>query len=277
MIQVNYQMIGDGGRPAIMFLHGFMGRGNDWESTALHFADDYFCILPDLPGHGDTRLSADPDEYSMSAAAHSVADMLDRLGIDRAILVGYSMGGRIALYAALEYPERANGLVLESTSPGLRTERERFERIEIDEERASRLVSNGIDHFVDEWYELPLFASLKSHPDVFAVIKEKRKRNSVEGLRRSLQGLGTGAQPSLWERLSECAMPVLLLCGEYDAKFIEINRAMSDSVDHAKLRIVPGAGHLVHVEQPTAYRRAISDFLNENIQDIQEIRNHVRN
>ncbi len=275
MIQLAYRTIGDETHPAIMFLHGFMGRGDDWETTALQFADDYFCIVPDLPGHGDTQLSTDPGEYSMSATAQSVVDVLTRLGIDRATLVGYSMGGRIALYVALEYPERANGLVLESASPGLSTERERADRIEIDEGRAFRLASDGIDRFVDEWYEMQLFESLKNHPDALAVIKEKRKQNSVDGLSRCLRGVGTGAQPSLWQRLSECTMPALLLCGEYDEKFIEINRAMSESMDHSKLRIVSGAGHLVHVEQPSDYCGAVSDFVGENIQDFQEIRNHV--
>jgi 2-succinyl-6-hydroxy-2,4-cyclohexadiene-1-carboxylate synthase len=201
--------------------------------------------------------------------------LLDDLEIERSIIVGYSMGGRIALYTALEYQDRFGALIVESAGPGLRTEQERAERIAEDEKSIEELDKLGMKKFIDHWYDMPLFESLQNHPDKLALLKENRVTNSKEGLILSLRGVGTGRQPSLWSKLPELHIPVLLVCGELDSKFVGISTEMSGTMQSAKLNVVPGAGHNVHLEKSKEYSQAVQDFVCEYKSELQEIENHV--
>jgi 2-succinyl-6-hydroxy-2,4-cyclohexadiene-1-carboxylate synthase len=274
-MRLNYHTLGDVRQDAIVFLHGFLGCSDDWHSIAAQFEREYLCVMPDLPGHGDTPLSDCPDDYTIESAGKFIIELLDGLEIERSIIVGYSMGGRIALHAALEYKDRFGALILESASPGLRSEREKAERIAADEKNIQKLERLGMGRFIDYWYDMPLFESLHNHPEKLALLKEKRVTNSKEGLILSLRGTGTGRQPSLWSRLPELHIPVLLVCGELDGKFVDIGAEMSGKMRSARLNVVPGAGHNVHLEQPGKFGRAMRDFICEYKSEFQEIENHV--
>jgi pimeloyl-ACP methyl ester carboxylesterase len=116
---LNYEVSGDRQSPAVLFLHGFMGSSADWRESMAVLGDQTFSIAADLPGHG-ASLELAPDSYSVDGAARAVIGILDGLEVDRPIVAGYSMGGRLALYLALRYPSRCAGLFLESASPGWR-------------------------------------------------------------------------------------------------------------------------------------------------------------
>ncbi len=150
MAGLNYAVSGTPDLPAVLFLHGFMGSGADWKSVIATLEGRFRCVAVDLPGHG-ASVGLPPEAYAFENAARLVLDMLDELEIDKTTFVGYSMGGRLALYLALRYPERCSGLFLESASPGLRSERERAERRAADEEKASRLESEDFDKFLHDW------------------------------------------------------------------------------------------------------------------------------
>jgi len=272
---LNYITSGSASRNAIVLLHGFMGCGGDWHEVASRLESRYFCIMPDLSGHGSTPLSDFPGDYTIEAAGRFIIELLDNQQIERAVLAGYSMGGRIALYTALEYQERFSALVLESTSPGLRTERERAERMAADEKHVEKLEKLGIEKFIEYWYDMPLFASLTRHPGWPGMLKRRRMTNSREGLILSLRGVGTGSQPSLWSRLHDLRMPVLLVCGELDSKFVGINTEMSALMRNHRLRVIPGAGHNVHFERPGEFCRAVQDLICEYKPENQEIEDHV--
>jgi len=246
----------------IVLLHGFTGSSANWAEHAARFqAASLRVLTPDLPGHG-TNLPADPDDYTMEAAAAQIAGLLKREETGPVHLLGYSMGGRLALYFALHYPQKVRSLILESASPGLATAQERAARRASDNALADRIEREGIPAFVAFWESLPLWKSQEKLPaEVRLWLHEKRLQNDPRGLAESLRRMGTGVQPSRWERLGELAMPVLLMAGAEDEKFVAINRQMATVNPHARLVIVPGAGHTIHLEQPDHFRQEVNGFI----------------
>ena len=170
------------------------------------------------------------------------------------------MGGRIALYSAFSGYFRA--LILESASPGLATPAEREQRRVNDEVLAARIEQDGVEAFIDYWEKIPLFASQQQlSAEKREELHAQRLNNCAQGLANSLRGVGTGVQPELYTRLPTLNLPVLLLAGELDSKFCTIARQMALQLPQARLQIVPGAGHTVHLEQPEAFIASVSAFL----------------
>jgi len=159
----------------------------------------------------------------------------------------------------LSYPNRFPKTVIESGSPGLKTEQERCDRIQRDDKLANRLETD-FDQFLVDWYNQPLFRSFKAHPE-FEQILKIRSYNDSNQLARSLREMGTGMQPSLWKKLKSHRNPLLLIAGECDRKFVEINQEMASLCETAELAIAPGAGHNVHFEKPEWYVDRLRDFL----------------
>jgi 2-succinyl-6-hydroxy-2,4-cyclohexadiene-1-carboxylate synthase len=214
----------------------------------------------DLPGHG--AATGLPDEaYTMAGAAEGVLRTLDRLEIERSLIVGYSMGGRLALYLALRHPDRCAGLFLESASPGLEDGGERAARRRADEERAARLEGGDLRGFLRDWYRQPLFAPLARDGDLLRRTIEERLHNDPAELARSLRGMGTGSQPSLWNELPDLTVPALAVAGELDDKFVGISRRMAALSPGMRPAMVPGAGHNVHAETIGLYLSLLRPFL----------------
>jgi 2-succinyl-6-hydroxy-2,4-cyclohexadiene-1-carboxylate synthase len=246
-------------REAVL-LHGFTGSAVAWGDLALDgLRVAGLAPAPiDLPGHG--RL-ADTAVTTLAETLALVDGAVLEAGPHLTTLVGYSMGGRIALHYALRTPRRIERLVLESASPGLRTESERTTRRVADAAQAERIVSRGVEAFVDEWEALPLFASQRALPEsVRADIRDRRLRNRPDGLAAALIGLGTGTLPSLWSELAALDVPVLLITGERDTAFVDVARRMAASLPNARLVVVPHVGHAVHLEAPEAWAQAVGDF-----------------
>jgi len=186
----------------------------------------------------------------------AITSDLDALVPDGAVLVGYSMGGRIALRYALERPGRLRHLVLVSASPGLVDAGERAARAAADARLADRLERGSLESFVDEWAAQPLFAG--QTPKVARAARTDRLRNTPEGLAAALRGIGTGNMPPMWERLGELDLPVTLVVGETDAKFRAIAEQMATTLGDARLLVVPEAGHAVHLDQPSRVARILA-------------------
>lgn len=244
----------------MLFMHGFMGSSADWRDMTVALEDRFFCITVDLPGHG-ASLGMIPDRYTMEGAARSVLDVLDEAGTDRATVVGYSMGGRLALYLALRHPDRCTGLFLESVSPGLQDVGERAARRRADEEKAVRLESGDFRGFLRDWYRQPLFASLARDESLLQETIGDKLGNDTAELAKSLQGMGTGSQPSLWGELPDLRVPTLAVAGERDEKFVDISRRMASLNPGVRPAVVPGVGHNVHAEAPGEYLSLLEGFL----------------
>ncbi len=236
-----------------------MGSGRDWVET-VEALPDCRCILVDLPGHGlSTECPA--GLYPMPEAALALLAVLDDLGLDQCVPVGYSMGGRLALYLALTHPDRCRALVVESGSAGLASEQERAARLEWDESKASELERQGLNAFLEAWYRQPLFHSIARDETRFAKLLDRRRRNDPAGLARSLRLMGTGSQDSLWERLPEMRVPWLAVAGELDSRYRKTMQDMVSLSEKGRLVTIPDAGHNTHFENPEAFSRTLREFL----------------
>ncbi|MGJ3239850.1 MAG: 2-succinyl-6-hydroxy-2,4-cyclohexadiene-1-carboxylate synthase [Anaerolineae bacterium] len=239
----------------VLCLHGFTGHGSDWSATISCLPQTYQALAPDIVGHGDDTAPDDLKAYCME----TVAEYLMRGLSEPLTLVGYSMGGRLALYIACHYPDQVRGLVLVSASPGLRTETERAERRQRDEQLADQIEAQGMAWFVEYWSELALWDSQSEA--LKAQLNAQRARHTARGLAQNLRGMGTGAMPSLWDDLPHLTMPVQLIVGALDHKFVALNQDMMQAIPHAELFIVPDAGHALHLEQPDRFQQILTRFL----------------
>jgi 2-succinyl-6-hydroxy-2,4-cyclohexadiene-1-carboxylate synthase len=208
----------------------------------------YRALAPDIRGHG---ASSALEPVTLAAVLRD----LTGLAPPQFTLVGYSMGGRIALHAALAFGARIERLVLLGASPGLADPEERKARRADDEQLAGEIERSSIDAFAERWAQTPVLAG--QPPEVLAAVHADRLRNHPAGLARALRGLGTGALSSLWDRLGAVGMPVTLVVGERDEKFRAIATQMISALPDAELIVVPGAGHAVHLEAPEAVAAVI--------------------
>jgi len=258
--ELGYTLSGDARHPTVLFLHGFMGSSKDWRNVIAALEGRYRCLAVNLPGHG-ASLGLPPEDYTTEGAVQNLLGLLDELNIEYPALVGYSMGGRLALYLALRHPERCAGLFLESASPGLANAAEREARRRSDEEQAVRLESADFEGFLRDWYSQPLFASLARHEGLLQKTIEARQRNDPGELARSLRGMGTGNQPSLWDELGVLRVPALVVAGELDERYTGISTRMASLAPRIRSAIVTGAGHNVRLEAPEAYLALLESFL----------------
>lgn len=241
----------------LLALHGFTGRGSDWDVLRDRIAG-YPWIAPDLPGHGPSpALPAD-------LGAH--LDFINR-SLDvcdgASVLLGYSMGARLALHAALDAPQCFRALVLIGGSPGLDTEAARASRRTADAALAQRIRNFPTTaDFLAEWDAQPLLAGRAAMPEPWKSRSlEARRHNTLRGLAASLEGVGTGTLPSLWDRLAELDLPVLLLAGANDAKFADIAHRMAARLPDARVALVPHAGHAAHLERPDSTAAILAPWL----------------
>ena len=255
---LDYRTYGSANGTPLCFLHGFMGSSDDWRPIVEDVSKRAFVVTIDLPGHGQS-LDRPDHLYTMEGVTQAVLDILDEIGIRRCVLIGYSMGGRAALYAARYHQSRVRGLVLESASPGLSSTDERMERRRVDARRADRIESD-LGAFLEDWYRQPLFASLAEH-DLIEEMVAIRRQNDASELARALRGLSPAEQPPLWEDLGRLEVPVLLVTGALDEKYVRITQRASERIPRAKRVVVPHAGHNVHAERPQTYSAHLTNFL----------------
>ena len=242
-----------------LLAHGFTQTAGSWETFARILRarlPDVETVAVDLPGHGDAPPPADADLWESA----------DRLVTGGGIgtYIGYSMGGRVALHAALAAPDAVRRLVLIGATAGIEDPDERRARRNADERLAAHIESVGVAAFIDEWLTNPLFAGLTDA----TALRADRLRNTPAGLSASLRATGTGTQTPLWDRLGEIECPVLVLVGEHDAKFTGLGRRLADALPDAELVVVPDAGHSVHLEQPEATAAALATWL-ERLEDLE--------
>lgn len=258
----NYNVEVRGSGIPLVLLHGFTGSTLNWRPLINELSWPYTVIAIDLLGHGRSDAPPDPQWYTIERAAADLARLIQVLTACPVNLLGYSMGGRLALYFTRHYPELVKSLVLESASPGLADPVARQARRESDERLAQRIEREGIPAFVNYWEKLPLFASQQSLPaGIRKQLRSQRLQNRPHGLANSLRGMGTGQQPSLWDDLAAIWQPTLLLAGASDEKYATIARQMRERMPHARLQIIPNVGHTVHLEAPQAFEMQVIMFV----------------
>lgn len=235
------------GLPYLLMLHGFMGSGKVFN----HLLNDLssFCnpITIDLAGHGQTQSPEDPTFYTAKRQVQQLNSVIQRLQFENLYLYGYSMGGRLAFQLSTSHPKLFSGVIIESSHCGLDSETEGSDRQKLDEERAEQIEQN-FKVFVNDWIQMPLF---QHTPDQMkSVYVEVMKSQNPKTLSASLRGFGTGGMPSVCDKISEINLPLTLVAGEMDPKYVERMTAIHETLESSILKIVKNAGHRVHADRP---------------------------
>lgn len=244
-------------RPPVVLLHGFTQTRRCWTPIDDALSAHRQVVALDAPGHGDAaRVATD-----LWGAAEHFATQLDGAGpTEPATVVGYSMGGRMALHLALAHPELVGRLVLIGATAGIDDPVERAARRRSDHDLATRIERIGVSRFLDEWLALPLFAGLPAE----RAHRAERERNTATGLASSLRLAGTGTQAPLWDRLGELTVPTLVVTGARDERFTALGaRLVAGLGDSAAPAVIADAGHSAHLEQPARFVDALERFLSE--------------
>ena len=235
--------------PTVVLLHGFTHTGTSWDPVVSALGERYRAIAPDLRGHG---AAATAMPVSLDAVLQDLADLTP----PGTTLVGYSMGGRIALHLALTMPDRIGRLVLIGASPGIADPAERAARKAADDKLADEFAQLDIEALAERWAKTPVLAGQPE--SVQAAVHADRLRCTPNGLAAALRHLGTGALESAWDRLADLTMPVTLIVGERDEKFRAVAAEMAAGLPNAHISIISGAGHAVHLEDPDAVAALIA-------------------
>ncbi len=248
----------------VALLHGFTGSTATMWPVAHPLINVRHVVAVDLPGHGHNEVVDDFQAFGFEHTVDAVAQVLSQHQLWPVHVIGYSMGGRIAVGLAARYPDSIASLSLIGASPGLSDPVERAARRRADDELANDLLEHGLTAFVDRWMASPIFASQsRLGSDALAAARAQRLTNDPDGLAGSLRGAGTGAQPSQWHHLANIDVPVLLLAGEEDPKFRSIAIRMAAALSRATIGVVPHAGHAAHLENPNHVMQVIQKFLDQ--------------
>lgn len=244
----------DDERPALVFLHGLLGTGRDWRQVVNSLSPSHYCLTIDLPGHGHSQ------QLSLSgfeAVNQQIQQTLHHRNIRSYVLVGYSMGARLAMYHACfpgsESQAKLVGLVLEGGHLGL-PPIECATRLANDEKWAHRFASEPMTQVLADWYQQPVFSSL-NHDQRQSLI-QKRSDNLGSGIARMLLATSLAKQPELKQQVEQLSFPVRYICGENDNKF----KCLAENTG-LDLNVILAAGHNVHVELPHEFSMAVTHFL----------------
>ncbi len=257
-VQLSYFTSGDGA--PVTLLHGFTQRGRSWQEVISRMPAGWTWIVPDLRGHGETRTRPGAP-CSMEACTDDLVRLWDHLGIERSHLVGYSMGGRLALHVAARRPERLLSLLTIGAHAGLEEQAREGRRLG-DEALAQRIEKEGVEAFVKYWSGLPLFAGLERRGPAFvAQVRAERLGNRASGLACSLRGMGAGVMEPVWNDLSRITLPSTFVAGQLDHGYVASARKLASTVAGGRVEVVPRAGHTVHQERPDAFARVLAAHL----------------
>ncbi|MCO5067437.1 MAG: alpha/beta fold hydrolase [Kiritimatiellae bacterium] len=242
------------GSAPVLCVHGFLGEPDDWRLFAHALGPAFGVSAWALPGHG----GAPVDDFVDGVRA-----------LQRALrampapphLVGYSMGGRLALAAAVDANVSLTSLTIISASPGLKTGLERDTRARADDRLADDLERQGLEAFVRTWYSQPLFASLERRPALLHDLLSRRARGTASDRADALRALTVGRQPSLWEHLPMLNTRSLFIAGANDSKYCATLARAAGLCPRARLLRVPDAGHLPHLERPDFVCASVREFL----------------
>src|SRR5260370_28986443 len=212
-VRLNYFVAGEG--TPVTLLHGFTQSGRSWQEVIANMPQGWRWVVPDLRGHGETRTRPGVG-CTMDGCLADLEMLWDHVGIERTHLVGYSMGGRLALHVAARKPERLLSLLTIGAHAGL-AEDARDGRRRGDEALAERIEQDGLEAFVDYWGSLPLFGGLRQRgPAYVAHVRAERLQNHVAGLACSLRGMGAGAMEPVWDELARAPFPCTFVAGHLD-------------------------------------------------------------
>lgn len=246
-------------KPTLVFLHGFLGCCEDWNETINLLKDDFNCIALDLPGHGNSVTVSSPLNDGFNHCHELIKDMLDELDIEQYVLIGYSLGGRIALdYARTQNDQRLRKLVLESSHIGLLNDHDKERRFMEDHSWAKTFATQSILETLFDWYEQDIFSDLSDHKKEKFI--NKRAHNYGVPLANMLLATSLGKQQCALPYLKETTLPIYYCVGERDKKFKGVAHQL-ENLPHISVTEFSKAGHNIHQENVQHFVQ----FLSQNL------------
>ncbi|GAB4188752.1 MAG: 2-succinyl-6-hydroxy-2,4-cyclohexadiene-1-carboxy late synthase [Simkaniaceae bacterium] len=246
----------------ICFLHGLLGSHEDFQEIIKEFRNRHHCIAIDLPGHGNSDFNSNYfREDPFKATIEAIYRTLLQRQIRRCHIIGYSMGGRLAMLLGKKYPGLIGKMIILSSHPGLKKEA-RKKRKNKDNAWADLIEEYGLDTFLTRWYDQALFKNLRSK-DKFACMLKQRKRNHPHAIAWALRNLSLAKQPSLNSFLQSPPFPLLWICGGRDEKYQNLYAAMKKTYPKLRLQQIAECSHALHIENPKECFRVIEPFLED--------------
>ncbi|MEG0374484.1 MAG: 2-succinyl-6-hydroxy-2,4-cyclohexadiene-1-carboxylate synthase [Raoultibacter sp.] len=253
---------GDPAKPPVVLLHGFAQSTESWEIVAPLLAERRFVVAFDFVGHGLSDKPDNPTAYEMSEVIEALSAFLHARFAAKVALVGYSMGGRVALsYASLE-SSRLSALVVESAGLGAKSGQQHVAMQHRDADLIERLLSSDIESFTTYWEGLPLFETQKRLPEkVRDRVRKGRLANDPRALAYTVRGTGQHSMVDLAEHIKHFPMPILYIAGILDRKYLKI----AENLQYEKnvTCVLLNTGHNTHLEDPEAFARQVNGFLDK--------------
>lgn len=246
------QCFGSKSLPPLVLLHGFLGSGDDWSPLIPELENHFHLIVIDLPGHGDSPVFP---EMEIARFPEVLEQTISTLGLKQFALLGYSLGGRLAMSYARQFPHRLSGLLLEGSHPGLLDNEEKKARQASDQHWANRFITEPVVRVLEDWYQQAVFLDLNN--------SQRRKlieiRSSQKGsdLGSAMMAFSLGGQPDFRPSLKAAQYPVHYFYGERDNKFAGLGLHMKEAGCLTSLRCIPDCGHNVHRERPAELAKSI--------------------
>ncbi len=263
-VRLSYRVVGDG--EPVTLLHGFTLSGSSWREVMARMPKRWMWIVPDLRGHGDTRMAAGAP-CTMDACTADLEMLWNSLGVTSSHVVGYSMGGRLALHVATSLTERVRSLLTLGAHAGLDADA-RIARQQGDRALAAKLEAVGIEPFVNYWSAQPMFAGLERRGATFtARVRAERLANRPEDLAASLHGMGAGAMTPLWDELPRITCLCTFVAGEDDIAYVATARRLAAAVPDGRVELIAHAGHAAHMERPAAFAKVLTGHLDRGAID----------
>jgi 2-succinyl-6-hydroxy-2,4-cyclohexadiene-1-carboxylate synthase len=251
---------GDKTKPALVMLHGFLGSQADWQSIIAHLTEHFYCVCVDLPGHGNSPAMSLPTPGFEQIVEH-IQTAIDSLSIEKYHLLGYSLGGRIALHLARDHADKLLSLCVESCHPGLENAEVKLLRGKSDLDWSHKLASLPINEFLSLWYQQGVFAELSS--EARQQLINKRSHNNIAGLLSIYLPSSLAEQANLWDLPNLINIPCHYIVGSDDSKFLALATRWQQ-VAPIKLHALELAGHNVHLAAPIDYSRQLIQLLTED-------------
>ena len=269
---------GEGAGSPVVFVHGFLGDVDDWvplmSSASIGGTE---CYGISLPGHStctfeNAKHTAPAFQNTFAFTSESMAALVEEAGVERPVLVAYSMGARLALDMVVSHPDKFSGLVIISSSPGIREEKERESRAIKDLLLSAQIreAEDGLESFLNLWYRQPLFGKFADSPQFPAILAKRAGSHTAHGLADALSGLSPGLQDPLWSDLKSLRVPLAVVCGDLDDKYLSLSQEMCGLArqspflceeEDVEVHVVQGVGHCVHIEAPQVVAPILTQFL----------------
>jgi len=258
-VSLAYCCYGDISAPPLLLLHGFLGNVADWSALVSLLENDFYLIAVDLPGHGASSWQ-ELDNQGGQSFGHRLEQTLqavahhNRVDLSRISMLGYSLGGRLAMACATAFAHRIERLFLEGAHPGLVGEQARRERYHSDWHWAKRFAGEPLARVLHDWYRQPVFADL-SEQQVQLLIAQ-RANGSGQQLAEAMMAFSLSKQPdyrrALWQLKTEAQVPIHYIHGANDHKFAQLGQQLLSEQVISSVYSISQCGHNVHRQQPEA-------------------------